>query len=103
MLLIFSNSTSAVGHANIESLLSSDLLTAITHKTKSPAVTHKPFWFSAMTTEVHARTDLRSLFPFLLQANEDSQESLTSFPRRDTMGSFLPDSSSYELLAVIGK
>lgn len=56
-----------------------------------------------MTTEVHARTDLRSLFPFLLQANEDSQESLTSFPRRDTMGSFLPDSSSYELLAVIGK
>uniref|UniRef100_A0A3Q4GAS7 STE20-related kinase adapter protein alpha n=1 Tax=Neolamprologus brichardi TaxID=32507 RepID=A0A3Q4GAS7_NEOBR len=36
-------------------------------------------------------------------ANEDSQESLTSFPRRDTMGSFLPDSSSYELLAVIGR
>uniref|UniRef100_A0A668V6Y1 STE20-related kinase adapter protein alpha n=1 Tax=Oreochromis aureus TaxID=47969 RepID=A0A668V6Y1_OREAU len=37
------------------------------------------------------------------KANEDSQESLTSFPRRDTMGSFLPDSSSYELLAVIGR
>lgn len=36
------------------------------------------------------------------QAHEDSQESLTSLPRRDTMGSFLPDSSSYELLAVIG-
>lgn len=37
-----------------------------------------------------------------LQAHEDSQESLTSLPRRDTMGSYLPDSSSYELLTVIG-
>lgn len=43
------------------------------------------------------------LFPLLhLQAHEDSQESLTSLPRRDTMGSFLPDSGSYELLTVIG-
>uniref|UniRef100_A0A8C9ST44 STE20-related kinase adapter protein alpha n=1 Tax=Scleropages formosus TaxID=113540 RepID=A0A8C9ST44_SCLFO len=30
-------------------------------------------------------------------------ESLTSLPRRDTMGSFLPDSSSYELLTIIGR
>lgn len=37
-----------------------------------------------------------------LQAHEDSQESLTSLPRRDTMGSYLPDSSSYDLLTVIG-
>ncbi|TNM97038.1 hypothetical protein fugu_015194 [Takifugu bimaculatus] len=36
-------------------------------------------------------------------AHDDSQESLTSLPRRDTMGSYLPDSSSYELLAVIGR
>ncbi|KAM4598547.1 STE20-related kinase adapter protein alpha isoform 1-T1 [Polymixia lowei] len=36
-------------------------------------------------------------------AHEDSQESLTSFPRRDTMGSFLPDRSAYELLVVIGR
>ncbi|KAI1887275.1 hypothetical protein AGOR_G00188560 [Albula goreensis] len=36
-------------------------------------------------------------------AHEDSRESLTSLPRRDTMGSFLPDSSSYELLTVIGR
>ncbi|KAG7237711.1 hypothetical protein INR49_031884 [Caranx melampygus] len=44
------------------------------------------------------------LFPLLhLQAHEDSQESLTSLPRRDTMGSFLPDSGSYELLTVIGR
>ncbi|KAE8283486.1 STE20-related kinase adapter protein alpha [Larimichthys crocea] len=35
------------------------------------------------------------------KAHEDSQESLTSLPRRDTMGSFLPDSGSYELLTVI--
>ncbi|CAG07237.1 unnamed protein product [Tetraodon nigroviridis] len=38
-----------------------------------------------------------------LQVHEDSQESLTSLPRRDTMGSYLPDSSSYDLLAVIGR
>ncbi|XP_032392910.1 STE20-related kinase adapter protein alpha isoform X1 [Etheostoma spectabile] len=37
------------------------------------------------------------------KAHEDSQESLTPLPRRDTMGSFLPDSSSYELLTVIGR
>ncbi|GLD49002.1 STE20-related kinase adapter protein alpha isoform X1 [Lates japonicus] len=37
------------------------------------------------------------------KAHEDSQESLTSLPRRDTMGSFLPDSGSYELLTVIGR
>ncbi|KAK5913808.1 hypothetical protein CgunFtcFv8_008300 [Champsocephalus gunnari] len=36
-------------------------------------------------------------------AHEDRQESLTSPPRRDTMGSFLPDSGSYELLTVIGR
>lgn len=35
--------------------------------------------------------------------HEDSVESLTSLPRRDTMGSFLPDSSAYELLIVIGR
>ncbi|XP_027898526.1 STE20-related kinase adapter protein alpha isoform X2 [Xiphophorus couchianus] len=35
--------------------------------------------------------------------HEDSEESLSSLPHRDTMGSFLPDSGSYELLAVIGK
>nr|XP_040046605.1 STE20-related kinase adapter protein alpha isoform X2 [Gasterosteus aculeatus aculeatus]XP_040046606.1 STE20-related kinase adapter protein alpha isoform X2 [Gasterosteus aculeatus aculeatus] len=35
-------------------------------------------------------------------AHEDSRESLRSLPRRDTMGSFQPDSSCYELLAVIG-
>lgn len=37
-----------------------------------------------------------------VQAHEDSQESVTSLPRRDTMGSYLPDSASYDLLAVIG-
>ncbi|KAM3863620.1 STE20-related kinase adapter protein alpha [Diretmus argenteus] len=37
------------------------------------------------------------------KAHEDSQESLTSLPRRDTMGSFLPDNSAYELLTVIGR
>ncbi|XP_061556660.1 STE20-related kinase adapter protein alpha isoform X1 [Phycodurus eques] len=37
------------------------------------------------------------------EAHEDSRESLTSLPRRDTMGSFLPDSSAYQLLAVIGQ
>ncbi|XP_077398292.1 STE20-related kinase adapter protein alpha isoform X2 [Festucalex cinctus] len=36
-------------------------------------------------------------------AHEDSRESVTSLPRRDTMGSFLPDSSAYQLLAVIGQ
>lgn len=38
-----------------------------------------------------------------LEAHEDSHESLTSVPRRDTMGSFLPDSSAYELLTIIGR
>ncbi|KAJ8284328.1 hypothetical protein COCON_G00031780 [Conger conger] len=37
------------------------------------------------------------------QIHEDSCESLTSIPRQDTMGSFLPDSASYELLTVIGR
>ncbi|XP_031683820.1 STE20-related kinase adapter protein alpha isoform X3 [Oncorhynchus kisutch] len=37
------------------------------------------------------------------KAHEDSHESLTSVPRRDTMGSFLPDSSAYELLTIIGR
>uniref|UniRef100_UPI0037E8396C STE20-related kinase adapter protein alpha isoform X1 n=1 Tax=Semicossyphus pulcher TaxID=241346 RepID=UPI0037E8396C len=36
-------------------------------------------------------------------AHEDSQESLTSLPRRGNMGSFLPDSGSYELLTIIGR
>ncbi|KAL4659240.1 STE20-related kinase adapter protein alpha-like, partial [Arapaima gigas] len=36
-------------------------------------------------------------------AHEDSSESLTSLPGWDTMGSFLPNSSSYELLTVIGQ
>ncbi|XP_012681341.1 STE20-related kinase adapter protein alpha isoform X1 [Clupea harengus] len=37
------------------------------------------------------------------KAHEDSQESLTSLPHRDTMGSFLPDSSCYELITIIGR
>ncbi|KAJ8389980.1 hypothetical protein AAFF_G00112650 [Aldrovandia affinis] len=37
------------------------------------------------------------------KAHEDSHESLTSLPHWDTMGSFLPNSSSYELLTVIGR
>ncbi|XP_053298838.1 STE20-related kinase adapter protein alpha isoform X1 [Pleuronectes platessa] len=37
------------------------------------------------------------------KAHENSQESLSSLPRRDTMGSFLPDGSSYEVLTVIGR
>lgn len=45
---------------------------------------------------------LHSLSFLLPQAHEDSQESLTSLPRRATMGSFLPDNSAYELLTVIG-
>ncbi|XP_057673919.1 STE20-related kinase adapter protein alpha isoform X1 [Corythoichthys intestinalis] len=39
----------------------------------------------------------------LRETHEDSRESVTSLPRRDTMGSFLPDSSAYQLLAVIGQ
>lgn len=59
----------------------------VTHQNKAP----------------HGWTHLSSLLlsPHL-QAHEDSQESVTSLPRRDTMGSYLPDSSSYELLTVIG-
>ncbi|XP_061160265.1 STE20-related kinase adapter protein alpha isoform X3 [Syngnathus typhle] len=37
------------------------------------------------------------------EAHEDSRESVRSLPRGDTMGSFLPDSSAYQLLAVIGR
>ncbi|XP_008327548.1 STE20-related kinase adapter protein alpha isoform X3 [Cynoglossus semilaevis] len=37
------------------------------------------------------------------KVHEDSQESLNSLPRQDTMGSFVPDSSSYELHTVIGR
>ncbi|XP_049601186.1 STE20-related kinase adapter protein alpha isoform X2 [Syngnathus scovelli] len=37
------------------------------------------------------------------EGHEDSRESVTSLPRGDTMGSFLPDSSAYQLLAVIGR
>lgn len=38
-----------------------------------------------------------------LEAHEDSAESLSSQPRWDTMGSFTPDNSAYELLTVIGR
>ncbi|XP_072299067.1 STE20-related kinase adapter protein alpha isoform X1 [Eucyclogobius newberryi] len=37
------------------------------------------------------------------KAHEDSAESLTSLPCRDTMGCFLPDNSAYEPLTVIGQ
>ncbi|KAM9779674.1 STE20-related kinase adapter protein alpha isoform 2-T2 [Neosynchiropus ocellatus] len=37
------------------------------------------------------------------KAHEESRESLTSLPRSDTMSSFPPDSSAYELLTVIGR
>ncbi|CAL8304344.1 unnamed protein product [Merluccius merluccius] len=39
----------------------------------------------------------------LRKAHEDSRDSLTSLARWDTMASFLPDSSAYELLTVIGR
>ncbi|XP_056609352.1 STE20-related kinase adapter protein alpha isoform X1 [Triplophysa dalaica] len=39
----------------------------------------------------------------LRKAHEDSQESLNPLPHRDTMESFLPDSSAYDLLIVIGR
>ncbi|XP_028843544.1 STE20-related kinase adapter protein alpha isoform X2 [Denticeps clupeoides] len=35
--------------------------------------------------------------------HEDSEESLSSAPRQDTMCSFLPDSTSYELLTIVGR
>ncbi|XP_051744249.1 STE20-related kinase adapter protein alpha isoform X1 [Ctenopharyngodon idella] len=41
--------------------------------------------------------------PLQNQAHEDSQESLSPIPRRDTMGSFLPDNNAYELRTVIGR
>ncbi|KAM4756920.1 STE20-related kinase adapter protein alpha isoform 1-T3 [Cyanocitta cristata] len=37
------------------------------------------------------------------KTNEASSESIASSPKRDTMSNFLPDSSCYELLTVIGK
>ncbi|XP_066554553.1 STE20-related kinase adapter protein alpha isoform X2 [Amia ocellicauda] len=37
------------------------------------------------------------------KANEESTESLASLPHRDTMGGFLPDSCSYDLLTIIGR
>lgn len=48
-----------------------------------------------------------SLFPltwfiFSPQTNEASSESIASSPKRDTMSSFLPDSTCYELLTIIG-
>lgn len=46
---------------------------------------------------------LLTCLPPLMQTNEDSQESVTPLPLHDNMGCFLPDSSSYELLAVIGR
>lgn len=36
------------------------------------------------------------------QTNEASSESIASSPKRDTMSNFLPDSSCYELLTIIG-
>lgn len=52
---------------------------------------------------LHCWTHLSSvLLSPHFQAHEASQESVTPLPRRDTMGSYLPDSSSYELLTVIG-
>uniref|UniRef100_A0A3P9H781 STE20-related kinase adapter protein alpha n=2 Tax=Oryzias latipes TaxID=8090 RepID=A0A3P9H781_ORYLA len=39
----------------------------------------------------------------LRKAHEDSRDSLTPRPHRDAMGSFLPDSNLYQLLAVLGK
>lgn len=38
-----------------------------------------------------------------MEAHEDIGESLSSLPRPETMSSFLPDSSSYQLLTVIGR
>lgn len=64
----------------------------------SVEVTHQPF-----NTVHHCWTQVSSvLLSTYFQTHEDSQESLTSLPRRDTMGSYLPDNSSYELLTVIG-
>ncbi|NXQ33469.1 STRAA protein, partial [Alaudala cheleensis] len=37
------------------------------------------------------------------QTNEASSESIASSPKRDTMSNFLPDSSCYELLTIIGR
>uniref|UniRef100_A0A8C3J3Y5 STE20-related kinase adapter protein alpha n=1 Tax=Calidris pygmaea TaxID=425635 RepID=A0A8C3J3Y5_9CHAR len=37
------------------------------------------------------------------KANEASSESIASSPKRDTMSNFLPDSSCYELLTIIGR
>lgn len=45
---------------------------------------------------------LTSLHFFFPQTNEASSESIASSPKRDTMSNFLPDSSCYELLTIIG-
>ncbi|XP_010169381.1 STE20-related kinase adapter protein alpha-like, partial [Antrostomus carolinensis] len=37
------------------------------------------------------------------KTNEASSESIASGPKRDTMSNFLPDSSCYELLTIIGR
>ncbi|XP_035751027.1 STE20-related kinase adapter protein alpha isoform X2 [Egretta garzetta] len=37
------------------------------------------------------------------KTNEASSESIASSPKRDTMSNFLPDSSCYELLTIIGR
>ncbi|XP_005059914.1 PREDICTED: STE20-related kinase adapter protein alpha isoform X2 [Ficedula albicollis] len=37
------------------------------------------------------------------KTNEASSESIASSPKRDTMSTFLPDSSCYELLTIIGR
>uniref|UniRef100_A0A8C2ZRN4 STE20-related kinase adapter protein alpha n=2 Tax=Cyclopterus lumpus TaxID=8103 RepID=A0A8C2ZRN4_CYCLU len=72
-----------------------------------PVVTHKllntVLPCSRVKSSVAAHLQSFCFLSFSLQAHEDSQESLTPPPRRDTMGSFLPDGSSYELLAVIGR
>uniref|UniRef100_A0A3Q3JBV3 STE20-related kinase adapter protein alpha n=1 Tax=Monopterus albus TaxID=43700 RepID=A0A3Q3JBV3_MONAL len=61
------------------------------------------FLVSRWVSEKLSVESLRDLELFGGEAHEDSQESLTSLPHRDTMGSFLPDSNSYELLTIIGR
>uniref|UniRef100_A0A8D2NYQ0 STE20-related kinase adapter protein alpha n=1 Tax=Zosterops lateralis melanops TaxID=1220523 RepID=A0A8D2NYQ0_ZOSLA len=41
--------------------------------------------------------------PERIRTNEASSESIASSPKRDTMSNFLPDSTCYELLTIIGR
>ncbi|RMB94764.1 hypothetical protein DUI87_28743 [Hirundo rustica rustica] len=52
--------------------------------------------------ELFGATQLQ-LWLGLSQTNEASSESIASSPKRDTMSNFLPDSSCYELLTIIGR